>query len=91
MENILDEIYTNGLHIRECGSGNSAASSRAFHAVQSAEAKVRELIPEEHRKVLETLVEANANLMEESGKEDFRKGFALACRFMLALAVEMND
>ena len=90
MENILDEIYTNGLHIRECGS-ESAACRRAFHEVQDAEAKVRELIPEEHRKALETLSEANANLMEESGKEDFRLGFALACRFMFALAAEMND
>ena len=89
MENILDEIYTNGLHIRECGS-ESAANRRAFHDVQDAEAKVRELIPEEHRKVLDALAEANANLMEESGKEDFRLGFALACRFMLALAADLQ-
>jgi hypothetical protein len=85
MNSILDDLYYGKIQPWEKAMVTEGEYSKAVAALTTAERKLFEVLQEEDRSLLESLIKAQGELLEWSCKEYYSDGVRFGIRLMAAV------
>ena len=89
--NFIEELYYGNIKPNARNSTRSARYEQATEITLKMQEKLKEALAEPERTMLERLIEADDEIIEETGMIDFKLGFSLGVRIMIdCLSVSNN-
>ena len=89
--NFLEELYYGNIKIKSPDNFSNERYKQATDIVLSMETKLKEALAEPERTMLERLLEAEDEIIEETGLSDFKFGFNLGVQMMVDCFTVKND
>ena len=88
--NFIEELYYGNIKPNARNSTRSARYEQATAITLKMQEKLKEALAEPERTMLERLIEADDEIIEETGMTDFKLGFSLGVRIMID-CLSVND
>ena len=88
--NFIEELYYGNIKPNARNSVMSARYEQATEITLKMQEKLKEALAEPERTMLERLIEADDEIIEETGMTDFKLGFSLGVRIMID-CLSVND
>ena len=89
--NFLEELYYGNIKIKSPDSFLNERYKQATDIVLSMTTKLKEALAEPERTMLERLLEAEDEIIEETGLSDFKFDFSLGVQMMVDCFTVKND
>ena len=88
--NFIEELYYGNIKPNARNITRSARYEQATEITLKMQEKLKEALAEPERTMLERLIEADDEIIEETGMTDFKLGFSLGVRIMID-CLSVND
>ncbi len=88
--NFIEELYYGNIKPNARNSARSARYEQATEITLKIQEKLKDALDEPERTMLERLIEADDEIVEEIGMTDFKLGFSLGVRIMID-CLSVND